>query len=138
MIGKSGVQALQAVALLARLGQGEYAGAAALARRTGAPENYLGKLLCQLRGRGLLESQRGAGGGFRLARAAARIPLLEVVGALEPVERWSSCVFGRAECSERDPCPLHHRFEPVRDGWLGLLRELTVADLATDAGNRRR
>src|SRR5688500_1922427 len=100
MLSKTGLHAVRAVAALAKLPEGAYAGAARLAREIGAPENYLGKLLKALAGEGLLESQKGLGGGFRLARAARDVTLLDVVEPIDHISRWSGCILGRPECSE--------------------------------------
>jgi len=116
---------------LARLSDGTYAGAARIAREIGAPQNYLGKLLKALAREGLVESQKGLGGGFRLARAADAISLLDVVEPIEHVSRWSGCILGRPECSEVQPCAIHHRWKTVRNAYLQMLTKTTIAELVT-------
>lgn len=129
MITKTGLHAVRAMAVLAKLPDGVYAGAAHVAREISAPPNYLGKLLQNLAREGLVESQKGLGGGFRLARAARDITLLDVVEPIEHLGRWSGCILGRAECSEADPCVVHHKWKAVRDAYLRLLRGTTLANL---------
>src|SRR5262245_28197047 len=97
MITKSGVHAVRAMVALAKLPEDTYAGAARIAKEIGAPQNYLGKLLQALAREGLVESQKGLGGGFRLARTPRRISLLDVVEPIEHVSRWSGCILGRPE-----------------------------------------
>lgn len=130
MVTRTGIHALTALATLAGLEGGAYLGAAELARRIGAPKNYLGKLLQTLAIQGILESQKGKGGGFRLARPAEQISLYEVIEPIERVSRWSGCFLGRAQCSAGEPCPVHHRWGKVRDAYLEFLNQTTVADLA--------
>jgi Rrf2 family transcriptional regulator, iron-sulfur cluster assembly transcription factor len=130
MISKTGIHAVTAVAALAELGDGVFAGAAEIADQIGAPRNYLGKLLKALADRGLLESQKGKGGGFRLARGAERISLLEIMEPMERVSRWGGCFLGRTRCSDDAPCAVHQRWSTVREAYLQFLRETTVADLA--------
>ena len=137
MMSKTCVHALAAVAALARLDPGAYAGAGDIAREIGAPPNYLGKLLKTLADAGLLESQKGKGGGFRLARASAKIHLLEVVERIEHVDRWSGCILSGGRCSGKDPCPAHERWARVRDAYLEFLTDTTVADLAVRDGAAR-
>ena len=67
MLSKTGLHAVRAVVALAKLPAGAFAGAARIAQEIGAPHNYLAKLK-SLAEHGLLESQKGLGGGFRLAR----------------------------------------------------------------------
>jgi Rrf2 family protein len=114
---------------LAKLPDGAYAGAGRIAQEIGAPQNYLGKLLKTLAEEGLVKSQKGLGGGFRLARAPQEITLIDVIEPIEHVSRWSDCILGRPECSEIDPCGIHNRWKTVRDGYLRMLQRTTVAEL---------
>jgi Rrf2 family protein len=129
VITKSGLHAVRAMVALARLPAGAYAGAASIARDIGAPPNYLSKLLQGLVREGLVQSQKGVGGGFRLARNPKAISLLDVVEPIEKVSRWSGCILGRKECSDETPCPIHHRWKKVRDAYLAMLRQTTIAEL---------
>ncbi len=129
MITKTGVHALCALAVLAELQHGEYAGAGDIAQRIGAPRNYLGKLMKTLADQGVLESQKGKGGGFRLARNPHSISLFEVMQPIERVSRWSGCFLGRSRCSGDAPCAVHARWGEVRDAYLRFLRQTNVADL---------
>ena len=130
MISRTAKHALAALTALAELPEGRYAGAGEIADEIDAPRNYLGKLLKNLADEGVLESQKGKGGGFRLARAPGSIPLIEIVEPIDRVSRWSDCFLGRGRCSDEAPCAVHHRWAKVRDAYLGFLRETTVADLA--------
>ena len=139
MLSKTGLHAVRAMVALAKLPDGEYAGAARIAQDIGAPQNYLGKLLKTLALEGLVESQKGLGGGFRLARQARDITLLDVVEPFEHVSRWSGCILGRPECSDVNPCEIHNRWKAVRDAYLRMLQRTTIAELvakgeATTAG----
>jgi Rrf2 family protein len=95
VISRTGLYAVRAIVALAKLPTGRFAGAASIARSVGAPQNYLGKLLKDLAREGLLESQKGLGGGFRLARDPKNITLFDVVEPIEQVSRWSGCILGR-------------------------------------------
>jgi Rrf2 family protein len=129
MLSKTGIHAVRALVELSRLPEGNYAGAATIAKEIGAPQNYLGKLLQQLSREGLLHSQKGLGGGFRLAHDPREISLLSVVEPLEHVSRWSGCILGNNKCSEENPCAIHDRWKLVRDAYLRFLEETTIADL---------
>lgn len=129
MLSKTGLHAVRAMVALARLPEGAYAGAASLAADIGAPQNYLGKLLRNFAERGLLESQKGLGGGFRLARAAGDITLLDVVEPIEHISRWSGCILGLAACSDSAPCALHERWKAVRNAYVQMLQRTTLAEL---------
>src|SRR5262245_52023392 len=129
MITKTGLHAVRAMVALARLPEGAYAGAASIAREISAPPNYLSKLLQNLAREGLVRSQKGLGGGFRLARDPRQTSLLDVVQPIEQVGRWSGCVLGHRECSDDAPCAIHHRWKHVRMAYLRMLSVTTLADL---------
>jgi Rrf2 family protein len=129
VLSKSGVHAVRALVVLAELPQGDYKGAVSIAQQTGAPKNYLGKLLQLLSRRGLVESQKGLGGGFRLARTPEAISLFDVVDAIEDSSRWSDCILGNPSCSDGNPCSVHATWGPVRDSYLSLMKNTTIVDL---------
>lgn len=137
MITKTAVHALTAVAALAELRHGAYAGAGDIAERIGAPRNYLGKLMKTLADEGVLQSQKGKGGGFRLARDAQSISLFDVMEPIERVSRWTGCFLGRRRCSDDAPCAVHAGWGKVRDAYLQFLKETTVADLTRRADGCR-
>jgi Rrf2 family protein len=136
MISNSSRHAIWASIELAALPAGEFAGAADLAERTGAPANYLGKLLQALAIAGVLESRKGPRGGFRLARPAASISLFTIVDALSDLGPWSGCILGLPTCSTGTACPLHDGWAALREAYLKLLSETSLSDLAP-AGNGR-
>ncbi len=132
MMTKTGLHAVRAVVALAQLPPDAYAGAATIAQEIRAPQNYLAKLLQTLSRAELVQSQKGLGGGFRLARPAAAIALLDVVEPFEQVSRWSGCILGHATCSDDAPCAVHHRWKQVRGAYLRLLTQTTIADLVAN------
>lgn len=131
MLSKSGIHAVRALIYLAGLPAEQYAGAASIADKIDAPRNYLGKILQRLSRDGLLLSQKGLGGGFRLARAPEDISLFDIVEPIEQIKRWSGCILGRRNCLEHDPCPVHLRWKDVKEAYLQLLSDTTIADLVS-------
>ncbi len=138
MISRTGIHAATALASLAALEPGEFAGSVAIAREIGAPQNYLGKLLNVLAGEGLVQSQKGFGGGFRLARRADKISLYDVVEPLDRVSRWGDCFLQGGKCKPDNPCAVHSRWKTIRDEYLKFLKETTIEDLAQKRVNIRR
>jgi len=131
MLSRSGIHAIRAMVALATQAPGEYCGVSTLASITGSPQNYLGKLLLVLSRRGLVESRKGLGGGFRLARRADQICLLDVLACIEDVGRWAECALAGRPCSDAEPCMMHTRWLRARDAFLSFLRETTIAELAS-------
>ncbi len=90
--------ALRAVAFLA----GEAPAARTtdpIAAATRVPKPYLSKVLQQLVREGVVQSQRGVGGGMSLVKAPAELTILEVVNAVEPIARIRQCPFGLRSAS---------------------------------------
>lgn len=129
MISRTALYTIRALALLAPPGEGEYIGAAAIARAIGAPPNYLGKLLQSMARSGFVVSRKGIGGGFRLARAPSAISLYDVVNSIDQVERWNGCFLGRSECTDENACVMHDKWSVLRDNYMALLSQTSLADL---------
>ncbi len=129
MLSKTSLQIVKALVELARLPADQWEGVASIAKRTHAPQNYLGKVLQWLCSEGLVESQKGFGGGFRLARPAQKISLFNIVEPIEGVSRWGGCFLGKARCSDTAPCAIHRRWAAVREAYLEFLKATTLADL---------
>jgi len=133
VISRTAKHALAALATLAELPAGQYAGAGEIAGEIEAPRNYLGKLLKTLADQGLVESQKGKGGGFRLARSPDSISLMEAVEPIDHLSRWSDCFLGRGRCADESPCAVHDRWATVRDAYIQFLQQTTIADLGIPA-----
>jgi Rrf2 family protein len=140
MITRSGMHALNALAVLGALPGGARAGSARIARQIKAPPNYLGKLLRVLSRAGLVEGHRGSDGGFRLSRSAKDISLIDVLEPIEHVSLLDGCILGRPRCPGPNPCALHEGWSRIREQYLDFLRSTTLADLAASraSGSRRR
>lgn len=129
MISRSAMHAIRALSALSTLPPGVRMGTATLAAKIDAPPNYLGKLLQTLARYGLVDSRKGLGGGFSLARAPGEIRLLDVVEPMDQIDRFAGCFLGRSECSDTDPCALHDRWADLRRRYLAILSETTLAEL---------
>lgn len=128
MLSKTAIHGLKALQDLAEH-EGELQGAVSIAKRIGAPPNYLGKLLQTLAQAELVYSQKGKGGGFQLAREPEEISLFDIVEPFDRVSRWEGCFMGKARCSSENPCAMHGKWAVVRDAYLDLLHTSTLADV---------
>jgi Rrf2 family cysteine metabolism transcriptional repressor len=115
---------------------------ASIAEAEGLPQAYLEHLAARLRRAGLVESRRGARGGYSLARPAEAITMAEVVRALEgqiaPIECITSGADGDLTCArEGDPshqrCPTKLLWTRVQGSIVRTLNDMTLADLAQPA-----
>ena len=81
-----------------------------VARATKVPQAYLAKVLQSLVQAGIVRSQRGVGGGMALARPPGELTILEVVNAVDPIQRIRSCPLELAAHGV-NLCPLHRRVD---------------------------
>ncbi len=79
-----------------------------IAAITKVPPGYLSKIMQQLVKGKLVSSQRGIGGGFILSRTPNEISILDVINAVDPIERIESCPLG-IQSHGLNLCPLHKR-----------------------------
>ncbi len=128
MLSGTAEYALRAIVYLAQHPEGPVR-AGDLAAAASVPQNYLSKVLHELARQGVLTSSRGKHGGFRLAIDPERLTLQRVVAPFDEVTQRKRCVLGRPECSDRRPCPAHHRWKSVAEEINRFFRETTVADL---------
>ncbi|WP_157245669.1 RrF2 family transcriptional regulator [Nonomuraea typhae] len=130
---------LHCATALAQLEPGVSASAGQLAEYFDLPLPYLAKQLKALVKAGLLTASTGPKGGFRLARAASEITLLQIVeavdGAASPYECREIRSQGRGalpqeEC--RTPCILAAKMGEAHRAWRRTLREVSLADILAD------
>ena len=81
-----------------------------IAEITRVPRAYLSKVLQSLSRAGIVHSQRGLGGGITLTKPPAELTILEVVNAVEPIQRIRTCPLG-LEAHGIHLCPLHKRLD---------------------------
>jgi Rrf2 family protein len=129
MLSKTGINAIKALAVLGGLAENEYIGATAVATQIGAPKNYLGKLLQTLSREGLVVSQKGLGGGFRLAMPASEISLFMVASPVEQLQKWEGCFFSDKMCDSKNPCIAHSEWGKVRDSFMDFLNHTSIEDV---------
>lgn len=81
-----------------------------IAEATRVPRAYLSKVLQSLARAGIVFSQRGLGGGMTLAKEPQDLTILEVVNAVEPLQRIRTCPLGLSTHGIH-LCPLHRRLD---------------------------
>jgi Rrf2 family protein len=145
-ISQKGLYALQAMTMLARRYNDGAIRIRDIAYEEGLPEKFLELILLELKNARLVESTRGAKGGYRLRRPPSQIHLAEIIrlidGALAP--------FGDAAQlrslieTDEDHRALYQVFLDVRDAAARILENTTLADLvegrnkATDKRSRKK
>lgn len=129
MLSQTGEYALRAVVHLARAGRAGPLKIDEIATDLGIPRNYLAKVLHRLSQEGLLHSSRGPAGGFELAVAPDRLPLVMILEPFDPIGSEPRCLLGRGRCSDDRPCEAHARWGAIASSVGRFFRETTVGDL---------
>lgn len=132
--------------LAGRAGEGPTS-LATVAEAEGLPLAYLEHLAARLRRAELIESRRGARGGYSLSRPAETITMAEVVRALEgeiaPIECITADADGALTCAREgdaghDPCPTKLLWTRVQGSIVRTLNDMTLAELAQPARAQRK
>ncbi|HUC18861.1 MAG TPA: SUF system Fe-S cluster assembly regulator [Acetobacteraceae bacterium] len=101
-----------------------------IATATGIPEPTVAKVLKALAAAGLVTSQRGAHGGYRLSRPLAAVPIAEVIAAIDGPIALTACVDGSAtSCEVLGLCPVRGRWDAVNTAIRDALTAITLADM---------
>lgn len=138
MLTQKAKYGLKALLMLAQEGGDEYTLVAEIAERQKAPRKYLELILLELRKHGLLHSQRGKNGGFRLARPPSEITFGQIIrvldGPLAPFPCASLTAYRKCEdCTDEQVCAVRKQMRRVRDAVAGILDSTSLADAAAPA-----
>lgn len=128
---RKGEYAIRGIIHLAQLPPGKVALISEIAEATDVPQTFLAKILQSFAKIGIVQSFRGAGGGFMLGRSASRITLREVVEAVEGPILPNRCLIGSGTCERDSTCGVHPVWRQVQQRVVEVLDGVTIEDLAT-------
>lgn len=128
--------AIRAVFFIAhKTANGQRVGIKEIAEGIDSPEHFLAKILQDLSRKRLISSAKGPNGGFYLEAGAIKLPLSEVVKAIDGDTVFHGCALGLKQCSEINPCPLHNEFKGVRNRLTEIMNNTTIGDFNEDLIN---
>jgi len=134
MISKKAKYALKALKVLAR----EYGNGPVLisqiSERENIPKKFLEAILLDLRNSGILQSQKGKGGGYMLRLPPEEVTFSKVIriidGPISPTLCVSLYFYGKCDdCPVEEECTLRSVMQRWRDANLGVLDNATLVDL---------
>lgn len=105
--------------------------AAALAARSHLPAPSVSKILQLLLKSGLLESVRGAGGGYRLTRDASEVSIRDIIVALEGPIAITECSLDHSRCDQQEHCTTRSNWNLINRAVRGTLGDISLADMIT-------
>ena len=103
--------------------------ASELAERAGLEVPTVAKLLKPLAQAGLVDGFRGANGGYRLARDAAEISLVEIVEAMEGPLGMTECSVHAGQCGIEESCGVRANWRRINDVVADALRGVSLAQM---------
>jgi FeS assembly SUF system regulator len=97
---------------------------------TGVPVPTVSKVMKKLAQSGLVDSQRGAKGGYALTRAATEIPVTEIISAVDgPIALTECTVPDESGCEHEALCPTRTNWRKINDAVVSALEDITLADM---------
>lgn len=133
---KRGDYAVRAMLTLARAPGGTLLSVRRIAEEMSIPVRFLPQVMGDLVAANLVEATTGRAGGYRLARHATAITLLDVVEAVEGDSRRRTCVLRGGPCGLDGFCDVHDVFFEAQDAMLATLGAARLADLPIRRGGQ--
>jgi Rrf2 family iron-sulfur cluster assembly transcriptional regulator len=99
-----------------------------ISQRQGISLSYLEQLFARLRKRGLVDSARGPGGGYRLSRLSTEISVGDVISAVDEKVDATRCG-GHGNCQEDDRCLTHELWMDLSDQIFQFLQNISLGEL---------
>lgn len=127
MISQTAEYALRAIVYLA-MNPGSAFTTQQISETTKVPAAYLSKVLQSLSKAHLVKSQRGLGGGFVLTKLPENISILEVLNAVDPIQRVRSCPLG-LKAHGKVLCALHKRLDDATASIEKTFAQTTIAEI---------
>jgi Rrf2 family protein len=110
---------------------------AEIAVKNRVPDKFLRKILPQLTAAGLIQSQRGKGGGLKLKMQADQITPLHIIQAIEGDMALNKCLIDNDFCSDSRWCSMHVLWAEAQKNIKKILSGKSVAELAKASEHRR-
>lgn len=95
-------------------------------------DKYLRRLLTDLTKSGFIKSTKGRDGGYEFVKKPHEIYLVDVINAVEGMQKYMGCALGFDKCNGDNPCVMHSTWIPVRDEFFRVFSTKTIRDLDID------
>ena len=106
-----------------------------IAKEVEAPEAFTGKILQILTKHRIVTSVKGPYGGFYCEKPQLKVPVINIVNAIDGLQVFKECVLGLHDCSDDHPCPMHHQYAHTRNNMFKSFQETTIGGLALNVNN---
>jgi Rrf2 family protein len=104
-----------------------------IAKEIDSPEAFTAKILQDLVRHNIINSVKGAYGGFEIEKNEIKsIKLSEIVNAIDGDKIYKGCGLGLHTCDEEHPCPVHDKFKLIKEELKDMLENTNLEQLALD------
>lgn len=117
---------LQAVLYLAVLDENYICSSEDISNKLSIPKEFTSKILQSLTESKIIESRKGKSGGFKLAKKANELKLIDVVIAIDGDEIFNNCVMGFTNCTKDKKCMLHDEWQGILNNAMNMLSRDTL------------
>lgn len=93
------------------------------------PRAFLRRIMQSLNKKGMIESFKGKGGGFRLRLPLEKIFLIDLMEKLQGPVKLNECLFKKRICPDRNRCLLKKKIDALEKEMIAKLRAITLASL---------
>lgn len=128
-LSRASTYAFYGLSYLATQPTGTFVPLSAIHERYGVPEKHLAKIFLTLVKAGILDSARGVGGGFALAKPANKVSPLDVIQAIEGPIPETGCLLLQEPCEHESVCRINSVWRKAQRAMLTVLRDATLADM---------
>lgn len=130
---RRGDYAVRAMLALGQHSGNDWLSVPAVSAAMAIPERFLPRVMADLVDAGLVVGRRGRTGGYRLAKPAAAITLLDIITAAEPDPDPRKCILRGGPCGLDGRCAVHDAFTGAREAMLERLGATNLAEVARSA-----
>lgn len=103
-----------------------------IAKEIDSPVAFTAKILQQLSKNNIIDSAKGALGGFEIQQSRIDlITLSEIVYAIDGNKVYEGCALGLKECNANKPCPVHYKFVEIRNELKHMLEHTSLYEMTT-------
>lgn len=92
-------------------------------------DKYLRRLMTNLSKSGFIKSIQGRDGGYKFDKEPADISFADIIDSIDGMKRYTGCVLGFNECSDKNACVMHSTWVAIREKFVSVFEKSTLADL---------
>ncbi|HEY9168048.1 MAG TPA: Rrf2 family transcriptional regulator [Lutibacter sp.] len=108
-----------------------------ISKEIDSPIAFTAKVLQKLSKNGIIDSVKGAAGGFEIkSDQLDKIMISQIVDSIDGNPVYTNCGLGFGNCSETRPCSVHFKFKSIRDDLKEMLETTSLLELSNNINNK--